>query len=510
MKKIIFALLALVFIISSCTDEKIPVPTGIYVGENNLFILSANGETQEIEVMTTTQLTLQKPEGVDWCTVELVNNNKLVVTVQPNARLVSRSTTVKLVAPDKELQVVLEQSGQPSISMAVSRAEVTSSAAGYNLGVSYDGDLGNGFFVTLATNPVHEFTYYLEPTNKIQLVGVTYYPRLPNSGGTVANGNFSTGSILVSKISSPTNFEKVMDFDVKKTIQAAFLEFPTVQSNVYAVKLVINGGAASQGGSASCREFVFNGTAVQSAGEKFVQLANTSLIFNDNGGTTPIGILTNNTSVTATSSAAWCAVVVDGNFIKVTTTANTGDRQTANITVTGSEGGSQTLTVQQLAPSSLFAVTGATAVNVRGEPNTGEGNIANIYDNNIDQNYWHSDYSNGQTLANGGPYRLEFDLANVGKLSHIRYYPRRGNPPTLDTEGKNQGGNGNLGRIQVWVKAGADYTKAVEFNCGEKGDMSEIVLPTPISNVTNVRIEIISGRGGHASCAEMQFLGTKK
>jgi hypothetical protein len=510
MKKIIFVLITLVFIASSCIDDKIPVPTAIYVGEKNAFTLSANGETREIEVMTTAPLKLEKEEDVDWCNIELVENNKLVVTVQPNARLVGRSTTAKLVASDKELELVLEQSGQPSIAMAVSRAEASSTAAGYDLGVSYDGDLGNGFFVTLTTDPVHEVIYFLEPTDKVQLVGITYYPRLPNAGGTVANGNFSTGSILVSQVGSPENFQKVMDFDVKRTIQSAFLEFPAAQTNVHAVKLVINGGAASQAGGASFREVVFNGTAVKSAAEKFVLLAKKSYIFSENGETTAIGVLSNSESITATSSAAWCTVSVDGSFINLTATANTGSRQTADITVTGSEGGSQTIAVQQLAPSSLLEVTAATAVNVRGEVNTGEGSIGSMYDNNIDQNYWHSDYSNSQSLANAGPYQLEFDLANVGQLSHIRYYPRRGNPPTLDTEGKNQGGNGNFGRIEVWVKSGSDYTKATEFQCGEKGDMSEIVLPTPAANVTNVRILIISGRGGHGSCSEMQFLGVKK
>lgn len=508
MKKILFALL-LVFIASSCEDDKIPVPTVLYVGESNTFILSANGETREIDVTTTAQIQLVKEEGADWCTVTM-EGSKLVVKADPNARLVERSTSVKLVAPDRDLTVLLQQSGQASIAMAVTRAEASSAAANYSIGVSYDGDLGNGFFVTNTTDATHELTYYLEPTNKVQLAGITYYPRLPNAGGTVASGNFATGSVMVSKTSNPTSFQKVMDFDLKKTIQTTFLEFPAAQTDVYAVKLVIDGAGVSQGGSASVQEFVFNGTAIQSASEKFALVTKNLHIFSESGGSTSIGVLTNSASISASSDAGWCTVDVDGNFVKISANANTGERQNATVTVTGSEGGSQTITVRQLAPSSLMEVTGATAVNVRGEENVGEGSIGAMYNGTyVDGNYWHSNYD-GQTLANGGPYRLDFALANVGKLSHIRYYPRQGATPTLDTEGNNQGGNGNFGKIEIWVKSTGDYVKVMDFACGEKGAMSEIVLPAPVDNVTNVRIQIISGRGGHGSCAEMQFFGTKK
>ena len=507
MRKIIFALLAVVFIASSCNNDNIPVPTALYVGEKTTFTLSANGETREIEVKTTAQLQLEKSEETNWCNAELVNNNKLVVTVQPNARLAGRSATFTLIAPDRKLEVIIEQSGQPSIAMPVIRAEASSAATNYNIGVSYDGDLGNGFFVTNTTDAVHELTYYLEPTNQVQLVGITYYPRLPNAGGTVANGNFSTGSVWISKNNSPDNFRKMMDFDMEKTIQTTFLEFPSPQTDVYAVKLVIDGGGATQGGSASCREIVFNGAAIPSASEKFILPSKNSFIFSENGGETSVGVLSNSTSILATSDAGWCNVSVDGSFIKISATSNTGERRMANITVTGSEGGSQTITVRQLAPSSLLEVAGATAVNVHGEINVGEGSVDYMFDGKVDANIWHSYYGGGQNLSNGGPYVLDFALNNVSKLSHIHYYPRQA---AVDTEGNNQGGNGNFGLIEVWTKSGADYVKAMDFACGEKGAMSEIVLPTPVDNVTNVRIVIITGRGGHASCSEMKFLGDRR
>lgn len=510
MKKILFALL-LVFIASSCEDDKIPVPTVLYVGESNTFTLSANGETREIEVKTTAQLQLQKAEGSDWCTVEMAGD-KMVVKVDPNARLMERSTTVTLIAPDRKLDVTLVQSGQPSVAMAITKAEASSASTNYSIGVTYDGDLGNGFFVTNNTDATHELTYYLEATNKTQLAGITYYPRLPNAGGTVASGNFSTGSVMVSKTSSPTSFQKIMDFDVEKTIKTAFLEFPTAQTDVYAVKLVIDGGGASQGGSVSAREFVFNGTARASASEKFVLAAKTSLVFGETGGQTSVAIVSNSASISASSDASWCTAEAESGFVKISATANTGDRQVANITVTGSEGGSQTIVVRQLGSSSMLEVTGATALNVRDEPNTSpsEGSLAFMYDGSTTNGgYWHSDYATWN-LSNAGPYKLEFALANVAKLSHIRYYPRQAATPTLDTEGNNQGGNGNFGQIEVWTKSTGDYVKIMDFACGEKGGMSEIVLPTPVENVTGVRILLVTGRGGHGSCTEMQFFGTKK
>ncbi|GHT20244.1 hypothetical protein AGMMS4957_06550 [Bacteroidia bacterium] len=504
MKNRIFALLALVCVASSCKEDAILVPTALYVGEETTFTLSANGETREIEVNTTANLRLEKEE-TDWCTVELAGNKKLVVTVKPNEKIVGRNSILTLHAPDRKLDVTIAQRGQPNIAMKVVSATASSSAAGYSIDVSYDGDLGNGFFVTAVdAAATHELTYVLEPTNELQLVGVTYYPRLPNANGTVANGNIGTGTVWIAKNATPTNFEKVRDFDLEKTIKTAFIEFPSPITDVYAVKITAD-GSASQANSFSCREIVLNGTGIRTAPSKFVIPEKSLLSFSNAGSAATVSVLTNSTSITATSDAAWCSISIDGSFVNVSVSANTGDRRTANITVTGSEGGSQTITVRQLAPSAMLAVTAADAT----PTSLAEGAIGNMWDGKVDANYWHSDYS-ANSLSTTGPYTLEFTLANVSKLSHIRYYPRQAATVTRDTEGNNQGGNGNFGRIEVLVKTTGNYTKVMDFRCGEKGAMSEIVLPTPIDNATGVQILLHSGRGGHGSCAEMEFYGSQK
>jgi hypothetical protein len=507
MKKIAFALLALVFAASSCTDDKIPVPTVLYVGEETTFMLSANGETREIEVITTAPIQLEKSEEVDWCSIELKDNNKLVVTAEPNARLVNRRTGITLAAPDRKLNISIEQSGQPSIAMKVANATASSTYSNNNIDVTYNGDKGNGYFMTTNAGSEQVLTYYLEPNSNVQLVGITYYPRLPGTGATTpSSGAWGKIAVAVAKTTAPEQFETVLsDYDCNKPLKdAVFIELPAAIPNVSAVRITVD-AATSQGSYASLREIEFNATALQSGTDKFVLPNQNAMTIAKEGGAVSIGVLSNGNSVDASCDASWCTVNIDGSFVNVSVEANNGDRRTASITVTG-EGGSQaSVAVLQLGNSSMLEI-GEVKASTTAEPD--EGKITNMKDGDK-TTYWHSDYSTTPSSALLiKPQTIEFELVNVARLSHIRYYPRQ---TSLDVNGNNTGGNGNIGRIEVSVKSsGGSYQKVMDFHCDEKGQTSEIVLPNPVDNATGVMFTIYSGRGMHASCAEMEFYGASK
>lgn len=140
-------------------------------------------------------------------------------------------------------------------------------------------------------------------------------------------------------------------------------------------------------------------------------------------------------------------------------------------------------------PDKKLVVTGATASSFQaGSP------IANTYDGKYgtgDREIYHSPWN----AANKFPITLEYFFnGNTLPLQSIRYHSRNG--------------NGNFGKVEVWVKtANTEYTKVQDTDLYEKDGDSDIPIPEEHKGIvpTAVKFVVKSGKAGFASCSEMEF-----
>lgn len=108
-----------------------------------------------------------------------------------------------------------------------------------------------------------------------------------------------------------------------------------------------------------------------------------------------------------------------------------------------------------------------------------------------DGKIYHSKWSD----ANKFPVTLEYFFeGNDLSLDYIIYHPR--------------GGNGNFGKVEVWIKtAQEEYKKVLDTDLHERGSATTLIIPTEFQGVvpTAVKFVVNSGKGGFASCSEMEF-----
>lgn len=506
---------------SACKDED-PVTPSMYVGETTTYALSANGETKTIELQANVAMTLNTQSTAEWCTVTL-SGNKLTVVVEANNTFETRTTTVEVSIPGKAEILTFKQGGQPAVKFQINSATATSEHEGNEIANSYDGVTdGGAHYHSNYGNDVenngksasYELDYTLEPNPVLELAMVAYYAR-PKGGTTnlpvCSNGTFGAVEVWVKTTDKP-EFTKVKDYTCGDPTNApadypipVYITLDEPIAGVTDVRIVVD-GTSSKGGFASCAEMEFYGKGASGVTEPYLLISKNSLTFGAAGGSEDISVTTNAESITA-SDAGWCTATVNGLFVTITATENTStsEPRTATITITGSNGVTKTLTVSQ--PRTV--PSGATQLTI--DPDKSYSNSASgdegangpfekTWDDDF-TTFWHSNYGE-ETIEELGPiappYELYYYLKDAAELSYIIYYPR--NYPN--------GGNGNFGAIEVWVSGGNEnFTKVMDYNCGQKGTESKIELPNVIPNVEAVKIVVLTKLG---SCSEMQFYGVKK
>jgi hypothetical protein len=113
MKKILllFIVTTLAF---SCAKDEIPIPTALMVEELDLNLV-AEGETYRNRFYTTAAtVDIVIPENAAEWLHAIVDNGYLVITVDRNASIGSRSSSLKIVAPEREAIVNIMQQGLPT------------------------------------------------------------------------------------------------------------------------------------------------------------------------------------------------------------------------------------------------------------------------------------------------------------------------------------------------------------------------------------------------------------
>lgn len=506
--------------VTACKDDDPAQTPSLYVGEVTTFVLSANGETKIIDLQANVAVSLNTQNTAEWCHATL-DGNKLTVVADANTALAGRSTTLEVSIPDKAETLTFEQGGQPTAKFRVTGATASSEQPNYGIANSYDGVTdGSGHYHSLWSEPggAFELTYELENTPVLELAMVAYYarPKAINSTTNLpvcSNGAFGAVEVWVATTANPT-FTKVKEYTCGDPVNApadypipAYILLDEPVANVTSVKIVVD-GASSKGGFASCNEMEFYGIGASGASSPYLLAGKSNLAFGAAGGSEEVSVVTNAGSITATTGAGWCTATVSGLFVTIEAAENTStsETRTATITITGSNGETITITVSQArevpAATSLTIDAEKSYANSYYDDDDGNGNgpFEKTWDEDF-STYWHSNYWEEGIEELGPvtpPYDLYYYLKDAAELSYIIYYPR--NYPT--------GGNGNLGAIEVWVSTGNDnFTKVMDYNCGQKGTESRIELPNTIANAEAVKIVVLTSLG---SCSEMEFYGVKK
>lgn len=95
------------------------------------------------------------------------------------------------------------------------------------------------------------------------------------------------------------------------------------------------------------------------------------------------------------------------------------------------------------------------------------------------------------------PVTLTYKFENISQMDYMVYHPR-----------SDGGSNGNFKELKVSVKANGQsvYTQIGGiFNFNGSGTASMISFSPPLSNPTEIKIEVLSGTTDLVSCAEMEF-----
>ena len=118
--------------------------------------------------------------------------------------------------------------------------------------------------------------------------------------------------------------------------------------------------------------------------------------------------------------------------------------------------------------------------------------ISRSYDGNVSTLY-HSPYSGTQF-----PVTLTYNLKSPSHVDYLIYTPRQSG-----------GMNGVFGKVNVYCATKdnpTDFKLVAQKDLGQSSAASSIDLgENGVDNVSSVRIEVLSGYGNYASCAEMAF-----
>lgn len=242
MKKIFICILTVITCIS-CKEDEIPVPTALYVGEDQIEA-AIGGETKTIDVKTTASDLALKATDVSWCKTTL-NGTTLTIEIQKNNSLAARETSIELVTPDRSLTVPIKQAGQPTIPIEITDAWASSFQPDVDgegeIKYSYDKDMTTLYHShwTILSDK-YELIYYLKGAPTLALM--TYYPR--TNGG---NGTFGKIEIYASTVNDPENFKKIMDYDCGLKATPSYIELKDPVPNAYAAKIIVD-ASSSKGG----------------------------------------------------------------------------------------------------------------------------------------------------------------------------------------------------------------------------------------------------------------------
>jgi hypothetical protein len=516
--------------VSACKDDDPVGPPSLYA-EYRDFAFSPMGETKEIELLSNTnEISIDREYTADWCEVSL-SGKILTVTVSPNSTYLTRNTSVDVTIPGKFETLNFVQAGQPTAKFVVDTGyasseqfsvdEKTGTRNGDLMIYSYDGRLGSAHYHSAWNMPepngTFELVYKLKPNTNLSLLAIAYYARPKKDDGTLfsngyalANGTFGKVDVLTSTdgISFTMAKKDYVIGNPKTKIHStyplpAYITLEEPAANIAAVKIVVDGNT-SVGNFASCSEMEFYGIGTSAEVAPYIELSQSSCNFDYKGGAAGINVVTNATSITASSDAGWCSVSVNGRFVSVSVPENSSeaDSRYANITIASANGLTATVPVFQLRnvpdASKELEVDLASAESYADSyfPGTGnEGPYELMFDEDY-ETHWHSSYGDDTDPQYGpktGPHNLYFHLKSPSTLSYIIYYPR--NYP--------DGGNGNWGQVKVYVKRGGSWEYQITYDCEGKGGLSKIVLPSAVDNVTDVRIEIT--QQPNSSCSEIRF-----
>lgn len=184
-------------------------------------------------------------------------------------------------------------------------------------------------------------------------------------------------------------------------------------------------------------------------------------------------------SVTWTSSNEAVATVNGGKITavkpgKTTITATTSNGLTAAVELT---------VTTDPNPSKEIAQSGIKATTDSAYGGTSEGPASNVLDGNMGT-IWHSNYAPKDEL----PVYIELDLGKEYDVNKVEYVPRSG------------GGNGTITKYNLYI----DGELVIENGIWELSeDVKEITFDTPVK-ATKIKLEVLEGKGGFASAAEIR------
>lgn len=216
--------------------------------------------------------------------------------------------------------------------------------------------------------------------------------------------------------------------------------------------------------------------------------------------TLEVPLITNLSSgdLTVEQSGTWFVAVVKesqdkGVVVEIKVRENTtGDKRTGTITVkTVSKLVSKTITLIQYGKSTVVVPEDVKIKPISAEASAWEtGYSKQGIEYSIDGDFsthYHSPW-NGTRF----PITLEYRFSGTEIIDYLVYYTRNG--------------NGNFGKVNVYIAtdAGRTYEKLGDYDFGEKSTPSVIRIPGGMKP-TGIKFEVLSGFGGFASCAEMEF-----
>ena len=189
-------------------------------------------------------------------------------------------------------------------------------------------------------------------------------------------------------------------------------------------------------------------------------------------------------------TVTWCSVSIEGENLIIKADPNTSyaPRQT-NIKVVAIDREASLTIKQNGIPTVKLTIQSASASSFQKDEE-----IEESFDGDYNS-YYHSNWGQKDDT-----YTLIYNLQDdAPSLNLISYYPRK------------NAGNGTFGKIDIYVstKANSEFVKITDYDCGLVGTPSHISLPTSVENPVAVKFIVLTGKGGFASCAEMEFYAKK-
>ncbi len=191
-----------IFFFASCKEERIPVPTGLYVEETSLELV-AEGETYNNRVYTTSSfLDVTVPENAKkWLSAEM-KNNYLVIKAERNGSIAIRNAVITLNADMRSEAVNVRQVGLPTRKLEIKSATANSqqtTSGNESIMASFDNNVSTFWHTSYNlghqnNTPVYIATYVLEPgAPSIDMADLT----LRFNDGKLSNGLFGLFGVWV-------------------------------------------------------------------------------------------------------------------------------------------------------------------------------------------------------------------------------------------------------------------------------------------------------------------------